>query len=668
MRLGLGIDTGGTYTDGVLYDFESGHVVDEAKRLTTPRDLREGIDATLRALDPDLIARSVLVSLSTTLATNACVEGRGSRAALILLGYDPKLVDQLSAEYGLTNATEIHVVRGSHGQRGEVLAEPDYAHIDRILSNISSRVEAVGVAEYWGVRDPGYERDVKRYIRERINLPVAAAHELTTEINSMRRAATTLLNARLISLIDELLIAVRASLHSLHIDAPLMIVRGDGSLMTEEFARECPVETMLSGPAASVTGAMRLSGEGDMLIADIGGTTTDLAIVRRGRTELVSDGVNVGAWRTGTRAVDIRTVGMGGDSRVEWSDKTGLALGTARALPLCALATRYPNIKDGLRFMCEEERIATYSRGVFFLLHRRPPAHLNLDDTERAALGALANGPLSIEQFSDAIGVRPYFLKLDRLEGMGIVLRASLTPTDIMHLTGRFDAFDTEASELGLKLLEVQVERPGEAIIERIMDLAGERLHALIANALLHRVIRRPEPEPQALKLGYQPMGDELDIVYNVKMPIVGIGAPAHALLERAANRLNARLVLPKRYEVANAVGAICGSILVEERVDIKPHHDALGIRGYSAHSLAGQFYSESLKECEVWAEKTAREVAEDKARRMGAQDVIIEVENYAQTGYAAGMNRQHLLLEKYVLARASGRVSITEVEKKKKG
>src|SRR5699024_9545688 len=114
MLLGLGIDTGGTFTDGVIYDFDEGKVIQRAKRQTTPFRLSDGIEALMEALDETKLKQLKLVALSTTLATNACVENRGSRVALFLLGYDPNLVDRLKGEYGLEAAQHIIVSPGAH--------------------------------------------------------------------------------------------------------------------------------------------------------------------------------------------------------------------------------------------------------------------------------------------------------------------------------------------------------------------------------------------------------------------------------------------------------------------------------------------------------------------------------------------------------------------------
>ncbi len=659
MTIGLGIDTGGTYTDGVLYDFDAGKVLCREKRLTTPRDLSQGISETLDALDGDLLKRTRMVSLSTTLATNACVEGRGGRAALILLGYRENLARQLAPEYGLDAATEMFFMAGSHSQRGEVVQEPDFEALDAYLAGLSDRVEAVGVCEYWGVRNPEFEQQVKARVRAATRLPVAAAHELTSEINSLRRASTTLLNARLLFLIDDLLTAVRQALSRRGVDAPMMIVRGDGSLMTEAFARERPVETMLSGPAASVTGAMRLSGVRDMICTDVGGTTTDLAVVRDGRTRLVDDGVNVGSWRTGTRAIAIRTAGLGGDTGVDWSSKTGLILLEGRAMPLCALASRWPGIKAELSAMRASERQTTYNRGVFFTLNRRPPEHFDPTSGESAMLSALENGPMSLEALSDALDTRPYFLNSGRLETMGLVLRSQMTPTDILHLRGEYDAFDREASQLGIELMAFQADRTEKDIEDSVMDMAARRVFHLISRELLMRADVKMPPQEAAENFAFRPKGDEIEWDMRLNIPIVGIGAPAASLLKDAAERLHTRLILPEDYRVANAVGAITGSILCETQVEIRPKYDALGINGYTAHASDERFESEKLEDCVNWALQKAEALARAQALRMGAQDVTVELGDEEQTGYAAGEIRQSMLLERRITARATGRVAI---------
>ena len=113
----------------------------------------------------------------------------------------------------------------------------------------------------------------------------------------------------------------------LDIAAPLMITRGDGTLALAEQVAFRPIETVLSGPAASRVGAASLSGLKDFILADMGGTTTDLGILQNGRPIVSEAGAEIGGWRTMVRAIDVRTVGLGGDSQVGFAVNGAMAIG-----------------------------------------------------------------------------------------------------------------------------------------------------------------------------------------------------------------------------------------------------------------------------------------------------------------------------------------------------
>src|SRR5581483_10992396 len=153
------------------------------------------------------------------------------------------------------------------------------AAIDAAVREHSSRVEAFCVAAMFSVRNPAHERRVREQIRSLCAKPVTCSHELSSQLDAPKRALTAALNARLTPQIRHLLDALRSVLEREGIEAPLMIVKGDGTLMKAEVALEYPVETVLSGPAASVVGAAFLSRLQDFVVADMGGTTTDVGIV-----------------------------------------------------------------------------------------------------------------------------------------------------------------------------------------------------------------------------------------------------------------------------------------------------------------------------------------------------------------------------------------------------
>ena len=338
-ELALGIDTGGTFTDAVLLAGGS-RVVAAAKALTTHWDLALGIGNAIRAVLAERPAQLrgplSLVCVSTTLATNAVVENRFSPVCTLLIGFD----DAMAARAGLQRQGAGHVVRvaGGHGATGEESAPLDEEGVLRAVEEFGSRVEAFAVAGNFSVRNPAHELRVRELIRAHSPKPVTCAHELSSKLDAPRRALTAALNARLTPQIRHLIEALGGVLEDLGIAAPLMIVKGDGSLMKAEIALEYPVETVLSGPAASVVGAGFLTGLADFVVSDMGGTTTDIAIVSGGRPVISAEGALVGGWRTMVEAVDVRTSGLGGDSEVGFD--RGSRLRSARARPCRSACSR----------------------------------------------------------------------------------------------------------------------------------------------------------------------------------------------------------------------------------------------------------------------------------------------------------------------------------------
>src|SRR5690606_32852490 len=163
------------------------------------------------------------------------------------------------------------------------------------------------------------------------------------------RALTATLNARLTPFIRRLVDAVRERLDALGIRAPLMMVKGDGSLVSQATALERPVDTVLSGPAASVVGACYLSGRDNAVVADMGGTTTDIAVVTAGRPQTRLDGALVGEWHPMVETLSVYSIGLGGDSEVRFSGGEGIGIGPRRVIPMCLLAERYPSVIEVLK-------------------------------------------------------------------------------------------------------------------------------------------------------------------------------------------------------------------------------------------------------------------------------------------------------------------------------
>ena len=336
----LGVDTGGTYTDAVILDEGENRILGKAKALTSRHDLTVGIG---KAVDAALAAAGiaasdvVLVSLSTTLATNALVEGQGARVALVFIGFDAGDLGRGGLIEALKGDPVLHLA-GGHTHAGTEALALDMAALESGVHALSGDVSGFAVASRFATRNPAHEIAARDLIRRVTGRPVTCSHELSANLNGPKRALTAVLNARLIGMIDRLVAACERHLSAAGIDAPLMVVRGDGALISAAMVRERPIETILSGPAASIVGARWLTGASDALVSDIGGTTTDVALLRGGLPEIDPEGARVGGFRTMVEAVAMRTTGLGGDSELHLVTeglKGGLRLGPRRLVYRC---------------------------------------------------------------------------------------------------------------------------------------------------------------------------------------------------------------------------------------------------------------------------------------------------------------------------------------------
>jgi len=662
MTVSLGIDTGGTYTDAVLVDYASGAVLASAKALTTRNDLSVGIgQAVAAAFDRQAVSPAdvSLVALSTTLATNAIVEGQGSPVCLLLIGYDQDWIRQYGFERDLVTQNVVYLRGGHDGVGNEVEPLDETAAREAILA-WRDRVEAFAVSGYFGVRNPAHELRVRALVEELTDLPVACGHELTTRLNAVRRATTAALNARLIPLLRELLVTVRRTLQEMDIEAPLMIVKGDGSLMRAKWAMRRPIETILSGPAASVVGAWHLAGRRDVWVVDVGGTTTDIAALRDGRPRLNPEGAQVGAWRTMVEAVDIHTVGLGGDSHVRLDKEGRLVIGPWRVVPLCLLASEHPKILGELR-----RQVMTRQReslaGQFVLAQRRPANALSEQDQD--LLRHLATGPQSLASLVNRLRyVSLVTRRIEGLEARRLVLRAGFTPTDALHILGRFERWDAEASRLGAELLAMQAGLSPEAFCERVIAETSNLVTTALVSKVLSDEATPPawEREPSATALLNRALGNvpgsNLDCQLRLRQAIVAVGAPVEAYMPRVAEQLCTELVIPRHAEVANAVGAVAGGVVQQLRATVRP----LNANRLRLHLPDGVRDFSTVEEAVAYARQVLPVQLETLARQAGADQVEVQMVRVDRDALVAAGWGQRVYLGTELTFTAVGRPSLT--------
>ena len=569
MSILLGIDTGGTFTDAVLHDpaAPAPGIISNAKALTTHDDLAQGIRAAIDAVCADTDTTQIgLVSISTTLATNALVEDKGGDICLILIGFDTGALARAGLDQALKGNPHA-IIDGGHGPGGARQAPLDVDALRTAIDTHKDQVEAFAVVAHFGTRDPVDEIAAKQLIREQTGLPVTCGHELTAELGGPRRALTAVLNARLIGMIDSLIQAVQAAMDAQGINAPLMIVRGDGSLVSAAFARDRPIETILSGPAASLVGAAHLTGTNDAVVSDIGGTTTDIAVLQGGRPTLSPHGAEVGGHRTLVEAVAMTPCGLGGDSEVR-VDETAmvprLIVGPRRVLPICRLAALHPDVMEELDRFAAQSRPGPFD-GVFLLRTGRPAPTDGLRRTDAKVLQSVDKHPIAADKVLRSQLDRS---ALDRLVARGLVQVAGVTPTDAAHVLDQHDAWNAAAAHLAVDLLARRRTAGGNPIAEAPQDAAQLILDTLVrrsAEAILDASLSHDGLAPAASSPLAQAAldGHEGVVRLNIGLdkPLVGLGASAPLFYPAIASSLRTDPVLPPHADVANAVGAVAGHI-----------------------------------------------------------------------------------------------------------
>lgn len=471
----IGIDTGGTYTDAVLLDADiqgADCIKRKAKAITTHEKLEIGIRNSLVGLEltKSDVSKIEKVVLSTTLATNATVEGKIGKVGLLLIGGIP--VGRLATD-------EAVAVSGKVNIKGRIIQDIDREEVKTALNALLPKVESIAVSGQASVRNPILEQRAKAVIESMCDLPVVCGHELVSELGYLERTNTAVVNAGLLPIIDKFVKAIKTILEEQGIDAPVFVVKGDGTIAKIDSIRSTPIDTVLSGPAASIIGAINLTGVDNAVVADMGGTTTDIGIVKNKRVELSKDGAVVGDWKIRIKSAQLYTYGLGGDSEINIDDGH-IEVGPERLLPAC--------------------------RGG----------------------------------------------------------KKNVTPTDILHYTGEFVEWDRNSAAEAIKAQADQADMTSDEYVSQVKNAIADKIY------------------------------NNLKRYQKIKYPISAIGAPAETWYKIARKKYDFDLMIPKHYEVANAVGAATSGVSVEIESVIRPGEEG---GGYLIHAMNERFEFDEYKD-----------------------------------------------------------------------
>ena len=654
----VGVDTGGTYTDAAIIESNGHNVVARAKAITTKGDLAVGVSEAITQavaqLPQGLKAQDIrLVSVSTTLATNAVVEGHGSAVGVVLIGFDAQMVERTGIAKAFPGMP-VEVIAGGHDHNGEARQPLDTVALEAALARMSGKVDAFAVASTFAVRNAAHEHAARELIVARTGKPVTLSTELSSSLDAPRRALTAALNARLISRVSTLIDAVRRSMAQLQIVCPLMIVKGDGTLALAQSVALRPIETVLSGPAASLVGAQWLSGLRSFIMSDMGGTTTDLGVLIDGRPQVTEQGAEVGGWRTMVRAIDVRTIGLGGDSEIHLAANGKLSVGPQRIVPVALLGARYPEVLAMLDVDLTDVDGGSSQHGRFVLLPfgaRPGVVAAELTAREAAVLELVTDRPQPLRRLAGSLAEQRAIASLKR---KGLVQVGGFTPSDAAHvleLQGNWSAEAArKAAQLGCRLRDMKFPTP-ERVRQYAHDVWSETVR-LSARCIIDTAVGehlREDKLIHAVCAGDGVLGlARIQVAPTV--PVVAVGGPVQVYYREVGRRLGCEVVFPPHADVANAVGAATG--VVAHSVTVRVDGDGSGI--FTLHSTVGTRHFHDPAEAIAAAHTLARQAALDAVLAMGAADPQVELRMHKQMLPNAVGDAG--LLEAVVVADAVGR------------
>lgn len=337
----LGIDVGGTHTDAVLV--QNLQLIKKVKVLTHPANIMASLlDVAKQLITGDNINNIDRIVLSTTISTNAIVQNKTNRVAMVLLsgpGLSPETLDL---------GKDAYFARGYVNHRGIPVKNINSRQIGEISSEISQNdIRYIGVVGKFSNRNPQQELDAAELLQD-ASRHISLGHTLSGQLNFPRRIATTYLNAAIHDIYQGFVQDVQKFVAKIGANIPVYILKADGGTILIEKSLECPVQTIHSGPAAGIMGVLATARmKEDAVALDIGGTTTDISIFADGVPLLEPSGVAINGRKTLIRGLCTKSIGVGGDSVVK-IEKGEIIIGPQREGPAFALGGPFPTPTDAM--------------------------------------------------------------------------------------------------------------------------------------------------------------------------------------------------------------------------------------------------------------------------------------------------------------------------------
>ncbi|MDD2467615.1 MAG: hydantoinase/oxoprolinase family protein [Desulfobulbus sp.] len=434
----IGIDIGGTHTDGVLID--GNRLLAAAKAPTNHDNLLESISQVLHAvLSGQDSVRVQTLNLSTTLTTNAIITGKTDPVGMLVVG-GPGIA---AKHYRIGD--HYHQIYGSLDHLGTETSALDEPDLEEAINACSDQeVKCFGVVCKFSPRNPAYENRILEELGNKAEF-VTLGHLVSGQLNFGRRIHTAYYNSAVWRTFQRFAKALTASLKGFNLEAEVNILKADGGTMPLARALELPVQSIFSGPAASVMGILATSpAREDMLMLDIGGTTSDIALFAGGEPLLEREGIAIEDRPTLVRAIHVESIGIGGDSLIKVEDGV-VKTGPDRLGPCMAAGGSVPSLMDALNVLglAAFGEVAASQSGMEQLAASHGMA---IEDLANKAIAAALNAIVTkIEALVKMVNTKPVYTIHEILEDREI------KPQKLIVIGGPAAVFqDLLAKRLGL--------------------------------------------------------------------------------------------------------------------------------------------------------------------------------------------------------------------------
>lgn len=434
----IGVDVGGTYTDAVL--LEKGLVRATAK-VATREDLLstllEALDTVLQGVSAELVERIVF---STTMITNLIAEKKYDPVGLLLIP-GPGLSHNL-----YKYKTDAHILSGVIDYRGREIVPLNNTEVDKAISDLAAKgYKKVAIVGKFSSRNNRHEKEVEA--RVRLNHPdwhVELGHQVAGQLNFPRRVVTTLLTCATSEKYHFFARSVLQAVEQRGIKGSVFILKTDGGTLPLHTSMGVPIETIFSGPASSTLGVQALTPPGETaVVVDIGGTTTDLALILSGQPLLASKGARVDDQLTHVRSLAVKSVPVGGDSIVERVGKEIIVYSERLGRPYC-MGGPLPTPTDALRVL----GLTMLGDG-----ERAREAMMILGEPLKMSAGEVANKVVSLVIETIAVEIEKMFIQWEQEPSYRVwevLQKKKVRPKTVVGVGGGAFGFVTQlAARLG---------------------------------------------------------------------------------------------------------------------------------------------------------------------------------------------------------------------------